>query len=64
MMLSKISGFARGLVRPFTTFALVLAFVYFTYLGKIDTKDFVDITKLVITFWFVDRAMRASGAKE
>ena len=47
--------FIRGIVRPVVTFSFVGATVYLSVIGKIDPKDMLGLTGIVIAFWFSDR---------
>jgi len=53
--------FIRGTVRPVTTFAFVGATVYLAIIGKIDPKDMLGLTGIVIAFWFSDRKTAPKG---
>lgn len=45
----------RGIVRPVTTFAFVGVVSYLGIIGKIDPKDMLGLTGIVVAFWFSDR---------
>ena len=56
--------FIRGIVRPVTTFAFVGATVYLAIIGKIEPKDMLGLTGIVVAFWFSDRKTQKSDKKE
>ena len=56
--------FIRGIVRPITTFTFVGTVAYLGIIGKIDPKDILSLTGIVVAFWFSDRKVPKGDTDE
>jgi type IV secretory pathway VirB2 component (pilin) len=46
----------RGLIRPFIAVSFVAVTLYMTYLGKLDAKEVLSITAMIVAFYFGERS--------
>ena len=48
----------KGLVRPFIAFCFVVGTVYLFVTGKLDANDILQMTGIIIGFYFGERAAK------
>lgn len=46
----------QSLMRPFITVCFVGVTAYLAFIGKIDAKDILSLTSIIVAFWFGERA--------
>ena len=56
----KITEMIKSLMRPFIAFSFVIGTIVLYLMGKIDPQSILQITGIVIGFYFGERAARKS----
>lgn len=51
-----IVGKVKGLIRPFITVCFVVTVTILALLGKIESKEILQITGIIVAFYFAERA--------
>jgi len=54
--MENILTFIRGLVRPIISISFVFMCAYLALSGKIDAKDVLEITGIIVAFHFGEKA--------
>jgi len=54
-VVNKTIEIIRGLVRPIIALSLTAAIIFGFFLSKIDSKEFLPIAAMAISWWFSSR---------